>query len=132
MELRWIAWDAEAGDGDRARRGDGDGALTPELAAQGPEEWLEGFRPVFEEAGLEVPIEAADYGVVAEEANGNLTLTYRATGEVLFWGHDHNFDYLTPLDGCPEYTLYRMTGAPDLASWIETVAGQWLATVAEA
>ncbi|WP_432949175.1 hypothetical protein ACQPXM_15715 [Kribbella sp. CA-253562] len=76
-----------------------------------------------------MPIEAADYGVLAEERNGNLTLFHRTTGEVLVFAPDHDVDHLEVLEGCPEYTLYRIPSAPDVTAWVETMAGQWLAAV---
>jgi hypothetical protein len=38
---------------------------------------------------------------------------------------DHSFDHVTPLEGCPDYTLYRLRGAPRFEDWVEAVADQW-------
>ncbi|MCP4036155.1 MAG: hypothetical protein GY733_04405 [bacterium] len=44
---------------------------------------------------------------------------------MIMFAPDHAFDHLEPLEGCPEYTLYRIGGAADFVSWVETVARQW-------
>jgi len=31
------------------------------------------------------------------------------------------------LNGCPEYTFSTIRDDPDFRTWVETVAGQWLA-----
>jgi hypothetical protein len=33
--------------------------------------------------------------------------------------------HVTPLEGCPDYTLYRLRGAPRFEDWVEAVADQW-------
>jgi hypothetical protein len=106
-----------------------DAALTPALAARSPAEQLAAYSWIWEQDGLTVPIDPADYGVLAEEGNGNLTLFHRTTGEVLLFAPDHDFGHVEVLEGCPEYSLYRIPSAPDVTAWVETVAGQWLAAV---
>jgi hypothetical protein len=103
--------------------------LTPSLAACDPTAELEAYRGVWEEDGLALPIEPRDYGVLAEEANGNLTLFHRASGDVLLFAPDHAFDHVELLPGCPERTLYRIPDAPTVAAWLECVAVQWLRTI---
>jgi hypothetical protein len=80
----------------------------------------------FEDAGLTLPIEPSDYYSIACEANGNVTLCHRENGHVLMFAPDHNFEHLTELEGCPEYTLYRIGGAANLREWVDAVAVQWL------
>lgn len=77
------------------------------------------------DADLELPIRVDEYYVVAVEANGNLTLVGRATGKVLMFAPDHSFDGVTPLPGCPPYSLYTIDDVPDLAAWIEVCAHRW-------
>ncbi|MGC4942185.1 hypothetical protein [Kribbella sp. DT2] len=101
--------------------------LTPELAAASAAELVADCSFLWD--GLSLPIDPAEYGVLAEEANRNLTLFHRASGEVLLFAQDHAFGYVETLDGCPEYTFHRIPSAPDVTAWVETVAGQWLAAV---
>ncbi len=86
----------------------------------------------FTDAGVELPIRPTDYYSVAREANGNTTLCHRTTGEVILFAPDHAFDFVTPLDGCPEYTLYKLNGVSTLADWVDAVAMQWLTHTAKA
>jgi hypothetical protein len=80
---------------------------------------------LWEHAGLNVPINPDDYYVVAVEANGNLTLAHRKSGRVLLFAPDHAFSGVTPLPGCPPYSLLTIDEAPDLATWIEVCARAW-------
>ncbi|GAB2583133.1 hypothetical protein [Kribbella endophytica] len=105
------------------------GALTVELADTVAAELVADAAWVWEQDGLTLPFDPAEYGVLAEEAGGILTLFHRVSGEVLMFAQDHNFDHLEVLDGCLEYTFYRIPAAPDVAAWVETVAGQWLTAV---
>jgi hypothetical protein len=79
----------------------------------------------FDEVGG-IPIDLTAFYSVSREANGNCTLCHRVTGEVLLFAPDHAFNHVTPLEGCPEYTLYRLQGAPRFEAWVEEVAGQWI------
>lgn len=74
---------------------------------------------------LEVPIDASEFYVVAVEANGNLTLVHRETSQLLLFAPDHAFQGVTPLPGCPEYSLMTLDRTPDLRTWIEGVAEAW-------
>ena len=93
--------------------------LAPDFAAY---EWA------FEGRG--VPIDVNEWYGVAQEANGNVTICNRASGDVLLFAPDHSFDHVVPLEGCPPYTLYRIKGASTLAAWVERIAEQWLASIA--
>lgn len=73
-----------------------------------------------------IPIDLADHYPVAWEANGNATLVHRRTGVVLLFAPDHAFTHVTPLPGCPNYTLHRIEGADTFAAWVEALAAQWL------
>ena len=75
--------------------------------------------------GLQMPIEPSEYYVVAVEANGNLTLAHRSGGPLLLFAPDHAFEGVTPLPGCPPYSLMTIDAAPNLASWIELCAEAW-------
>jgi hypothetical protein len=76
-----------------------------------------------------IPIVLEDHYPICWEANGNATLCHRTTGEVLFFAPDHGFDDVTPLEGCPPYTLYRRAGGGNFVEWVETVARQWAAAL---
>jgi hypothetical protein len=80
----------------------------------------------FDDAGLDLPIRSSDYYSLAREANGNTTLCHRTTGQVLLFAPDHAFDFVVPFDGCPEYTLYQLTGVVTLRDWVDAIARQWL------
>ena len=81
----------------------------------------------FEDTGGSLPIRPMEYHSIAREANGNTTFCHRTTGSVILFTPDHSFDFVTPLDGCPEYTLYTINGIVDFRDWVEAVASQWLA-----
>lgn len=106
-----------------------DEALTPSLAASDPQTVLDAYRWAWEEDGLALPINPSEYGVLAAEVNGNLTLFHRATSEVLLFAPDHDFEHIDPLPGCPEYTLYRISEAPTVTAWLECLAAQWSLTL---
>ncbi|MFD7022514.1 hypothetical protein [Promicromonospora sukumoe] len=99
--------------------------LTREAAGRPVEQMLGAYEWMWADEGLRIPIEPADYVPVAAEANGNLTLAHRRTGEVVWFAPDHSASGVTILPGCPEYSLYTFDGAPDLASWVEVGATQW-------
>ena len=99
-------------------------ALT-EKEASHDATFIRDYAWAFEDAGCKIPIDLTAHYSIAREANGNTTLCHRSTGEVLLFAPDHAFDFVTPLEGCPEYTLYRIHGAPDLRHWVHAVARQW-------
>lgn len=86
---------------------------------------LEDYAWLWQDAGLTVPIEPDHYYPVAVEANGNLTVVHRASGDLLLFAPDHAFRGVTPLPGCPPYSLMTIDDAPDLASWLEGCAEAW-------
>lgn len=103
-----------------------DEVLTATAAATDVSAVLDDYRWLWDDAGLEVPIEPGDHYPVAVEANGNLTLVHRHSGELLLFAPDHDHERVTPLAGCPPYSLLTVDGVPDLASWIEECATAWL------
>ena len=80
---------------------------------------------IWEQDGLQMPIDPGKYYVVAVEANGNLTLAHRTSGRLLLFAPDHAFDGVTPLPGCSPYSLLTIDEIPDLAAWIEGCAAAW-------
>ncbi len=92
--------------------------------------FIENYMWAFEDAGLALPIDPSDYYSIAREANGNTTLCHRESGNVLMFAPDHCFAHLTKLEGCPEYTLYKISGAATFRDWVNAVAAQWLNHVA--
>ncbi|MEV1249007.1 hypothetical protein [Nonomuraea sp. NPDC049750] len=80
---------------------------------------------LWEDAGLEVPIDPDEYYAVAVEANGNLTVAHRSNGRLVLFAPDHAFTHVTPLAGSPPYSLLTMDKVPDLATWIEVCAAAW-------
>lgn len=104
--------------------------LTVEAAATSLSRVVSEYGWLWENDGLAVPAEEMrDYVTVAIEANGNLTAAHRETGHLVLFAPDHAFDGVTPLPGCPEYSLYSFDELPDLASWVEACAGAWQARV---
>ncbi len=89
--------------------------------------FIQRYSWAFEDSALTIPIHPTDYYSVAREANGNTTICHRSSGELLMFAPDHCFRHLVKLEGCPEYTLYRLTGAPFFRNWVNTIALQWLA-----
>ena len=67
------------------------------------------YQWAFDDAGISVPIAFSDYYAIAREANGITTLCHRESGDVILFAADHAYDHITPLKGCPDYTLYRST-----------------------
>ncbi|HEY1178662.1 MAG TPA: hypothetical protein VGF17_21105 [Phytomonospora sp.] len=99
--------------------------LTVAATEVSPADTLADYAWLWEDDGLELPIDPAEYYTVAVEANGNLTLAHRDDGRLLHFAPDHAFEDVTPLPGCPPYSLHTLDEAPDLASWIETCAEAW-------
>jgi hypothetical protein len=101
-------------------------ALT-EREANHDASFIQDYHGAFEDAGLTLPIEPSEYYSIAREANGNATLCHRVSGKLLMFAPDHCFDHLTELEGCPEYTLYKINGAATFPDWVNAVAVQWSA-----
>ena len=106
-----------------------DDALTCSEASHDAS-FLEDYMWAFEDAGLTLPIVPTDYYSIAREANGNTTLCHRLSGQVVLFAPDHSFDFVMPLDGCPDYTLYKIDGIVTIRDWVNAVADQWLAHIA--
>lgn len=102
-----------------------DEVLTAEAAEVNPAAVLTDYAWLWEDQGLKIPVDAGEYYTVAVEANGNLTLAHREDGRLLLFAPDHAFDGVTPLPGCPPYSLLTVDEAPDLATWMETCARAW-------
>lgn len=102
-----------------------DEVLTVGATEVSPADALTDYAWLWEEEGLEIPVDPAEYYTVAVEANGNLTLAHRDDGRLLLFAPDHAFNGVTPLPGCPPYSLLTIDEAPDLATWIETCAKAW-------
>jgi len=88
--------------------------------------FLQDYAWAFEGVSGGIPIDMTAYYSISREANGNDTLCHRVAGDVLMFAPDHSFNHVVPLDGCPDYTLYRINGAPGFVQWVEAVAKQWM------
>ena len=95
--------------------------------ASGDAGFIRDYEWFFEDVPGGIPIDLATYYVISREANGNATLCHRVDGDVLLFAPDHAFRHVVPLAGCPDYTLYRIKGAPGFVEWVEAVAKQWMA-----
>lgn len=86
---------------------------------------LRDYAWLWKDDGRDIPIHAGDFYVVAIEANGNLTVAHRASGRLLLFAPDHAYEGVTPLAGCPPYSLLTIDDIPDLRTWIESCASAW-------
>lgn len=102
-----------------------DEVLTANAAGLQVADVLTSYAWIWEEEGLTAPINADEYYAAAVEANGNVTLAHRQDGKLLLFAPDHSFAGVTPLTGCPPYSLHTIDEVPDLATWIEVCAAAW-------
>lgn len=98
---------------------DQDDILTVTATYLSVSESLDACVWIREENGLTIPILPEEYYVVAVEANGNLTLVHRKSGELILFAPDHAFEGATIFPGCPDNSLFTVDSVPDLPSWIE-------------
>lgn len=84
------------------------------------------FNETCQEEGVEVKIKPDDYIAFAFEANGNVTMYHKLSSEVLMYASDHFFDFITPYENYPEYTLYNINNCNTFREWVETISVQWL------
>lgn len=92
---------------------------VPVAAAHDDYSWL------WNNDGLEIPIQPSDHYVASIEVNGDLTVAHRATGQLLLFAPDHTYEGVSPLAGCPPYSLLTIDDVPDLLTWIESCAHAW-------
>ncbi|MEO8287108.1 MAG: hypothetical protein ABI670_11815 [Chloroflexota bacterium] len=97
-----------------------------EVGFNGAEDY---YQMMCEDEGIAATLNPEDYVAFAFEANGNCTIYHKNDAEILMFAHDHSFAHISPLMGCPEYTLYTINGCPDFSTWVETVASQWRAHI---
>lgn len=100
-------------------------ALGEEASEVGIGPWDEYYPWKCQWDNLTPTIQPESYVTFAIEANGNRTLYHRQTAQVLMFAHDHNFDHIRVVQGCPEMTFYTIQRCPDLRAWVETIAHQW-------
>jgi hypothetical protein len=100
------------------------GVLTAEEATHDAT-FIESYGWAFADFPNGIPIDLEAYYSMAREANGNTTLCHRLTGAVLLFAPDHSFDHIVPLEGCPEYSLYRIPTALTFEAWVAAIASQW-------
>ena len=99
--------------------------LTASAAQRSVAQVLEDYAWLWADEDFEVPIRPSDFYVVAIEANGNLTIVHRASGQLLLFAPDHAFEGVTTLTGSPPYSLLTIDDVPDLGTWIEATARAW-------
>jgi surface antigen len=99
--------------------------LTASAAQVSVAQVLEDYAWLWDDEGLEVPIRPSDFYAVAVEANGNLTIVHRASGQLLLFAPDHAFEGVTALAGSPPYSLLTIDDVPDIDTWIEATARAW-------
>ena len=72
------------------------------------------------------PIPVSDLVSFVYEANGGQVLYNLTTKQVYLFSHDHSFDYVTFLDGQPEYTFHLINNVSNFVDYVEALAKQWL------
>jgi hypothetical protein len=102
-----------------------DEVLTISAASLSFPQVIDDYAWLWKNHQLKVPIEPEHYYPAAVEANGNLTLVHRVTGDLILFAPDHAFNGVTPLPGCPPYSLMTIDEARNLAAWIEACAEAW-------
>lgn len=63
--------------------------------------------------------------IMAEEANGNLTLCDANSEEIFLFAPDHCFENVSVCTDLPEYTFYTVEGGECFVDYVELVAKQW-------
>jgi hypothetical protein len=101
-------------------------SVLTEREAQNDASFLENYKWSFEEAQTSIPIAMHEFYVISREANFNTTLCHRTTGEVLLFAPDHSFNFVVPVPGCPDYTLYHISGVKVLTDYVNALAAQWM------
>ncbi|QGQ96436.1 hypothetical protein EHS13_16870 [Paenibacillus psychroresistens] len=99
-------------------------ALTLEDAEEGFQGWQDYIADMCNGEGFESYITPNDYIAFAFEANGNITLYHKDNSSIIMLAHDHCFEHIIPLEGYPEYTIYRINECPNFVSWVEQIAIQ--------
>jgi hypothetical protein len=84
------------------------------------------FNEMCQEEAIEVKVKPEEFISFAFEANGNITMYHKQTGEVLMFAADHFFDFITPYENYPEYTLYKIDNCNTFRDWVEIISDQWL------
>ncbi|WP_250006787.1 hypothetical protein [Actinoplanes sp. M2I2] len=102
-----------------------DEVLTAEATRVPAADALADYAWMWDQDGLEMAIDPADYYTAAVEANGNLTLARHDDGRLVVFAPDHSFSGVTPLADSPAYALLTIDDVPDLTSWIEVCAAAW-------
>ena len=102
-----------------------DGVLIDKVT-YGIGNWKDYFKESCDEEAVFPQIQDEDYILIAEEANGNLTLCNKNNGEIVLFAPDHCFDDVEVYTDCPDYTFYKINNADSLIDYFELVAQQWL------
>jgi len=94
------------------------------LCAPGIGGWDIYYRMACEE-GEFVSFPADNLVSFVQEGNGDLTLYDRESRQVYLFAHDHAFDYVTMVNGQPDYTYYTINGVNSFIDYVESLAEQW-------
>jgi hypothetical protein len=71
-------------------------------------------------------LDTANYLTFVQEANGNRTAYRLSDGKVIMCAPDHYFQYIEPLTGWPENSLYSFKYVESFCDYVEFLAVQWL------
>lgn len=81
---------------------------------------------IFDEVEESKKLPVKDLICFSEEANGNLTIYNKYTGEIFLLLGDHCFEYVDVVDGHPEYSFYTIRGISHFTEYAELLASQML------
>jgi hypothetical protein len=87
-------------------------------------DWIEYYYESCRQNNLE-PIPVDNLVSFVHEANGAETLYHIKTRQIYLFSHDHCFDYVTFVEGQPEYTFHYINGVSNFIDYVETLASQW-------
>jgi len=86
--------------------------------------WTEYYHDMCENTDTK-PIPVGNLISFVYEANGAQTMYDLKTKQVYLFSHDHSFDYVTFLEGQPEYTFHYINGVNNFIDYTEMLANQW-------
>jgi hypothetical protein len=92
---------------------------------RGSSYWTEYYHDMCKDENAE-PIPVDNLISFVCEANGAQTLYDLQTKQVYLFADDHSFDYVTFMEGQPQYTFHYINGVTHFIDYVEALAGQWI------
>lgn len=72
------------------------------------------------------PLDISKLLCFSQEGNGNMTFYNTETSEIFLLLTDHSYEYVTKLEGHPEYSFYTINGVKTFVEYVELLAKQFL------